>query len=188
MLSMTIAFISSALPGVDTLHCSWLVALPRSGLAFRLGVRSMTWPLGMDDTKKRDLRYHVMLESVCGGAPGKSAPIDEQYRLRSAAHWLANARGKVNLSINTGITDGHDGSVPVGHTLRAFNAVAETADYVSEETIAALEREPKMPAGLVQSINDESFGDKRPLVSAVARKRRKSPSFKADTKLSTPQA
>ena len=115
------------------------------------------------DTKKRNLRYDDMLEKVCGGPPGTSAEVDEQYRLRSASRWLADARGKVNLSINTGITDGHDGSVPVGHTLRAFNAVAASGDAISEETIAMMEREPKMPASLLQTIKDESFGDKQPL-------------------------
>lgn len=56
--------------------------------------------------------------------------IDQQYRHRSASQWLHNARGRVQLSINTGITDGHDGSVPVGHTLRAFNAVADDSDAI----------------------------------------------------------
>ena len=115
------------------------------------------------DTRKRDLRYDDMLEKVCGGPPGTSKEVDQQYQVRSASHWLQQARGKVNLSINTGITDGHDGSVPVGHTLRAFNAVAEAKHAISDETIAAMEREPKMPANLTQSIDDTSFGKKTPL-------------------------
>ncbi len=82
------------------------------------------------DTQRRNLKYDDMLEQVCGGAPGASAAVDEQYRIRSASHWLAAARGRVNLSINTGITDGHDGSVPIGHALRAFNAVANATDRV----------------------------------------------------------
>ncbi len=115
------------------------------------------------DTRQRKLRYGDMLEKVCGGAPGASSDVDQQYRVRSASHWLANARGKVNLSINTGITDGHNGSVPVGHTLRAFNAVAAKEDAIGEEVIAQMEKQPKMPAALLQTIDDKSFGEKRPL-------------------------
>ncbi len=62
------------------------------------------------------------------------------------------------------ITDGHDGSVPIGHALRAFNAVANATDRVPEKTIIALEREPSMPAEFVQAIEDSSFGDKQPLL------------------------
>ena len=83
------------------------------------------------ETSERKLRYTDMLEKVCGGAPGTSAAVDEQYRIRSAAAWLSRAKN-VNLSINTGITDGHNGSVPVSQTLHAFNEVADTADHVSE--------------------------------------------------------
>lgn len=115
------------------------------------------------DTKKRDLRYDEMMEKVCGGAPGASKEVDQQYRVRSASAWLERARGKVKLSINTGITDGHNGSVPVGHSLRAFNAVANATESVSEESISMMEREPKMPASLLQSIDDANFGEKRPL-------------------------
>lgn len=115
------------------------------------------------DTKKRNLRYDEMLEQVCGGAPGASPAVDEQYRVRSASNWLKQAKGKVRLSINTGITDGHNGSVPVGHTLRAFNAVAQPGDAISEANIEMMEREPKMPVALQQSIEDPSFGEKRPL-------------------------
>lgn len=115
------------------------------------------------DTKKRDLRYDEMLEQVCGGAPGASPEVDQQYRARSASTYLKQAKGKVKLAINTGITDGHNGSVPIGHTLRAFNAVAKPGDAISEDVIAQMEREPKMPASLEQSIEDASFGEKRPL-------------------------
>ncbi len=68
--------------------------------------------------------YHTHLEAVCGGAPGEAADVDAQYLERSAITHLKNAKG-VAIEISTGIHDGHTGSVPVSHTLRAFNLLAE---------------------------------------------------------------
>lgn len=117
---------------------------------------------------ERKLRYADMLEKVCGGPPGASAAVDEQYRVRSAAAWLERAQN-VNLSINTGITDGHNGSVPVGHTLRAFNAVAAPQDRISEEVISRMEQAPEMPADLLQSIDDPLYRRKPALFRRVSR-------------------
>lgn len=120
------------------------------------------------ETKSRKLRYAEMLESVCGGPPGSSPIVDEEYRRRSAKAFLAQAAGKVNLSINTGITDGHQGSVPVGHTLRAFNAVANESDRLSEDDIAAFESRPELSAPWRQAIDDPTFGKRRPLFRRVS--------------------
>lgn len=114
------------------------------------------------DSQQRKNRYGQMMEKACGGAPGASAEVDAQYKLRSPLTHLAAAKG-INLQIATGITDGHNGSVPVGHTLRAFNTVAEPADRVSDADIAAMEAKPAMPASLLQAINDPSYGDNTPL-------------------------
>lgn len=121
------------------------------------------------DTKQRKLRYAAMLEKVCGGAPGSSREADEAYRVRSASAWLERARGKVNLSINTGITDGHNGSVPVGHTLRAFNAVAALADQIPDAVIDRMEQAPEMPADLLQKIDDPTFRRKPALFRRTSR-------------------
>lgn len=115
------------------------------------------------DSKRLKNRYGAMMEKACGGAPGAGAEIDAQYKLRSPLTHLAAAKG-INLQIATGITDGHSGSVPVGHTLRAFNAVAADADRFSEDDIAAMEAQPKMPERLLQAITDASYGDNKPLL------------------------
>jgi pimeloyl-ACP methyl ester carboxylesterase len=120
------------------------------------------------ETKTRKLRYAEMLEAVCGGPPGSSEIVDEEYRRRSAKAFLAQAAGKVNLAINTGITDGHHGSVPVGHTLRAFNAVADESDRLSDAAIASFESSPELAAPWRQSIKDPTFGKKRPLFRRVS--------------------
>ncbi|MGN6136248.1 MAG: alpha/beta hydrolase family protein [Aureliella sp.] len=111
------------------------------------------------ETRARKLRYAEMLEKVCGGAPGASPEVDQQYRLRSASTWLHRA-GQVHLSINTGITDGHNGSVPISHTLHAFNSVAAPADRIPEDTIRKLMQSPEMPSDLRQDINDPLFARK----------------------------
>jgi len=67
--------------------------------------------------------YAGNLEAACGGAPGSSAAVDSQYTRRSAITWLSQVAG-LPVDINAGIHDGHTGSVPVSHSLRAFNALA----------------------------------------------------------------
>ena len=66
------------------------------------------------------------MRKVCGGAPGDSAAVDKQYRLRSPLTHLHRA-AKVALDISAGVHDGHTGSVPVRHGLDAFNAIAKAA-------------------------------------------------------------
>ncbi len=85
--------------------------------------------------------YGAMLRKSCGGAPGESAEIDEQYRVRSAKTWLAGA-AKVPLELAAGVHDGYTGSVPVRQTLEAFNLVARAqgAAEVSEKEIVEISR------------------------------------------------
>lgn len=110
-----------------------------------------------DNTRHgKKTRYAEMIERACGGPPGTSPEIDQQYKHRSPITWLANAK-TVSLDINAGITDGHNGSVPVSHSLRAFNAVAAAADRISDAEIAALAAQPKIPDSLRQTIDDPMF-------------------------------
>ena len=102
-----------------------------------------------------------MLKS-CGGAPGDSDEIDEQYRLRSPLTYLANAKG-VTLHINAGIFDGHKGSVPVSHSLLAFNIVADAKDQISPDDIRYFVERIEPPTHLQADINDPSYGEKQPL-------------------------
>lgn len=95
----------------------------------------------------QDNPYAQMLEASCGGAPGETAEVDEEYHRRSPLPFLSAAAG-LPIQLNGGIHDGHRGSVPVNHTLRAFNVLArangnpeqeispEAIDYIRErETI-----------------------------------------------------
>jgi len=119
------------------------------------------------DSRRLGSKYWQMMEKSCGGAPGSSPEVDRQYAARSPLTHLAAARG-TNLQIGTGIEDGHKGSVPIGHTLRAFNAVADDADRISEADIAAMEAKPSMPKPLLQKIDDRTYGDHRPLFRKVS--------------------
>ncbi len=121
------------------------------------------------ETEQRKLQYTSMLEKVCGGPPGASVAVDEQYRIRSASAWLANAKN-VNLSINTGITDGHNGSVPVSQTLNAFNGVAAAADQIPSAVISEMIRSPEIPTTLRQEVNDELFQSKPAIFRRVSGK------------------
>jgi len=67
--------------------------------------------------------YAKNVVSLCGGVPGESKEIDQQYRDRSPVTWLGNV-GDLPVDINAGVHDGHSGSVPVAHSLKAFNVIA----------------------------------------------------------------
>ena len=82
---------------------------------------------------------------------------------RSPVTYLARAKG-VALDINAGITDGHNGSVPISHSLEAFNLLAAAKDRLSAKQITEFVRTAKVP----QSINDavpvdKTYGAKRVL-------------------------
>lgn len=76
--------------------------------------------------------YGEMIRKSCGGRPGDSAEVDEEYRQRSPLGSLAGAVD-LPLDIAAGLHDGHHGSVPIHHSLDAFNVVAKA---VGEELVA----------------------------------------------------
>ena len=106
--------------------------------------------------------YDRDIVASCGGAPGQSPAIDEEYHRRSPLTYLPNA-GAVPLHINAGIRDGHDGSVPISHSLRAFNAVAAPADRIAASDIRFMTDHAAVPPHLQAPIEDSTYGDRRPL-------------------------
>lgn len=96
-------------------------------------------------------KYAQDIEKVVGGAPGASPEVDAQLHDRSPLTWLAAARG-VTIDLNAGIHDGHTGSVPISHTLHAFNVLAQVNDAAeqsfSPEQIELLTRGRKVPPEL----------------------------------------
>ena len=69
-------------------------------------------------------KYGEMLRKCVGGRPGESERINRELHDRSPIHFLRQV-GKLPLDISAGIHDGHTGSVPIDHSLNAFNAVAQ---------------------------------------------------------------
>jgi pimeloyl-ACP methyl ester carboxylesterase len=125
-----------------------------------------TWHLENVHNGKKT-KYAIDLENVCGGVPGSSSQVDQEYRQRSPAAWLTKARD-VPLDINAGIKDGHnnDGPVPVSHSLRAFNALAAPAEQITDNDITAITAEPRIPGSICQTIEDDDY----PLKSVLYRR------------------
>jgi pimeloyl-ACP methyl ester carboxylesterase len=103
--------------------------------------------------------YSEGVAKSCGGAPGDSPAVDEEYRKRSPAIYLANAKG-LNLHIDAGIGDK---DVPVSHSLNAFNLVADPNDRLSEADIREFVEKRAVPPHLQEPIADPSYGQNRPL-------------------------
>ncbi len=115
------------------------------------------------ETKERGLRYTRMIEASCGGTPYSKTETYQQYRTRSPIHHLHQAKS-VAVDINAGILDGHTGSVPIGHAIRAYNVLAKPEDQLSEGIIRHLEAVPQIPESMKKPLeNDPLYGEKSPL-------------------------
>ena len=114
------------------------------------------------ECKKAKRGYYKDIAASCGGAPGDNAAVDKEYRDRSPLSYLANAKGLM-LHINTGIRDGHQGSVPISHSLLAFNEVADADAKISQDDIRFFVEKAQVPEHLGKSISDPSYGQKQPL-------------------------
>ena len=112
-------------------------------------------------TRHRGSRYGNMLEACCQGPPGKSIEVDKEYAARSPLTFLGGAQ-EVPIDIAAGIKDGHQGSVPVAHSIWAFNALAEASGtpLVSQRELTLMSE----PSGRLESPQpsdegfDEAFG------------------------------
>lgn len=111
-----------------------------------------------DDSRARGNHYADNIAACCGGAP---ADAEFEYGKRSPLTYLQNARAnKLPVYIVTGIHDGHSGSVPVGHSIRAFNALADEEDRISEEDIAYIEANERAPDTLAFKGADPFYGER----------------------------
>jgi pimeloyl-ACP methyl ester carboxylesterase len=68
-------------------------------------------------------RYAKMIVASLGGPPTQP-DLEPDYRDRSPIFHLQHAR-KLPLDIWAGVEDGHTGSVPITHSLNAFNVIAQ---------------------------------------------------------------
>ena len=104
------------------------------------------------ESTARKNNYAKMIEQCCGGKPGPAT--EAEYRHRSPLFHLAAAKG-VPLDINTGIHDGHTGSVPVSQSLHAFNVLAAPDKQVSPADIDFMVREQKIPTALAAETQND---------------------------------
>ena len=110
------------------------------------------------DSTFRKNHYAGNIAAACGGLPTEHLA---EYQKRSPLTHLCNARvNKLPIYIVTGIHDGHKGSVPVGHSVRAFNSLADEADRISEEDIAFIEANEKIPEPRQFKGTDPFYGPK----------------------------
>lgn len=110
----------------------------------------------------RPQKYAVMIEKSLGGAPGTSIAIDTDYRDRSPVFHLSRV-GDLPVSIWAGVDDGHTGSVPIRHSLTAFNAIAETHRdaVITEKEIIELSERKQLKSPLASdSAQDATLGQK----------------------------
>lgn len=114
-----------------------------------------------DSTARRN-KYAREIVQSCGGKPGASPEADLQYHLRSPVNWLHLARG-VPIDIYAGIRDGHTGSVPVDHALRAFNVLARPVDRLTRDEINHFVQKATVPAHLPTAAPEPAFEKKQPL-------------------------
>jgi len=101
--------------------------------------------------------YAMHIEKACGGNPAQEPEARREAIIRSPLSWLANAKG-IPVDINTGIHDGHTGSVPVSHAILAFNVLAKPEDRISDEDIRIIVNEERVPEHLQTKEQDPSYG------------------------------
>lgn len=109
-------------------------------------------------------RYAKDIVKSCGGAPGTSAKVDEEYRKRSPLTSLGNAKG-VTLHIHGGI---YDKIVPVSHSLYAFNQVASIKDRLTKEEIHLISKKHQIPEKLKTSVPDPGYGKMPPVLQRTS--------------------
>lgn len=70
-------------------------------------------------------KYAQMILKSFGKPPGEDVATDAEYRDRSPLFHMHRV-GNLPVDIHAGVNDGHTGSVPVRHSLQAFNEIART--------------------------------------------------------------
>ncbi len=120
------------------------------------------------DNRKSGRHYADDIISATGGIPGSGVSIDQQYYERSPIHFLADSL-HVPVDIAAGIYDGHQGSVPIRHSLLAFNKLAQPEDQLTTSEISFFVDSAKVPLHLHTVIYDPTYpNNKTPLFRRVS--------------------
>lgn len=114
------------------------------------------------ESRERGEGYAGDLLGVLGADPTRDASAAREALARSPITHLA-AAAKVPLDINAGITDGHTGSVPISHSLNAFNLLADPNDRIPQTDIEFMVKNQAVPEGLRFAGEDPTYGEKKVL-------------------------
>jgi len=104
-------------------------------------------------------QYAEHIEMACGN-PTEDA-FKDHCRARSPLSYL-NHTISVPLDINHGLYDGRKGSVPFTHSIRAFNAVANSEAVIPKEVMADFYQSLTPPPS-IQKLKDPLYGKRQPL-------------------------
>lgn len=114
------------------------------------------------ECRQRNLAYADQIVRIAGGDPATDPAAARECERRSPLTYLAPDVGP-RFDLNAGIHDGHTGSVPVSHTLLAFNRLAFAPDRLADAQIRAFTAGPRVPAGLGAAPADPAYGEKQVL-------------------------
>jgi len=123
------------------------------------------------ESKKAGRKYAGDIAAACGGVPENNNAAERECLKRSPLAYLVSAN-QVSLDINAGIQDGHTGSTPISHSLRAFNLLARESAQLTEAEINYFVRQVKVPAHLQSKLSDPLYGSKQILFRRQANKAR----------------
>jgi dipeptidyl aminopeptidase/acylaminoacyl peptidase len=113
------------------------------------------------ESARKQQKYADDIVKSLGGIPNDGTPAEAEAKKRSPLTYLAAAKD-LPLAINVGIHDGHTGSVPVSHSLHAFNLLAAPDDRLSGAEINWLTEKRSVPSSLQgQTEVDAAFGAKK---------------------------
>jgi dienelactone hydrolase len=113
-----------------------------------------------NESVARGNKYAGMIADSVGGAPVAGSNAEAEALKRSSISYLSNATG-FPVDINAGIHDGHSGnSVPISHTLHAFNQLARPADRLSDAQITYFVNNQAVPSGIEVPLPDPLYGSK----------------------------
>ncbi len=104
-----------------------------------VGISDLAKWYGFHTKNGKRCRYAQMTFQSCGGAPRDSARVDAEYKARSPIFHLHRV-GDLPIEICAGVKDGKTGSVPIMHSLNAFNVIAKAGKHpvVSQTEIREL--------------------------------------------------
>jgi dienelactone hydrolase len=112
------------------------------------------------DCKKSGRKYAGDIVASLGGIPTEDPNIEREAAKRSPLTFLPSA-GSVPIDLNAGIHDGHTGSIPIHHSLRAFNLLAKEEDRLSEEDMNHMVEKAGIPGHLASCREaDPTYGEK----------------------------